>query len=178
MFEECAGSHAAAVLAAVVPADLDDAGLVEVMRAWERLASWVAAGQLAAIAELARRRPRDYVDNGPGHVDRGDPRVPEISEFAVDEVASALRLTRPTAGLRVQLAVELAGRLPATAAALRAGTIDVPRARVIMEGVAPLDDALATAVEARVLPRAGQQTTGQLRASLSRAVLATDPAAA
>jgi hypothetical protein len=178
MFDDVAGSHAAAVLAAVVPADLDDAELVEAMRAWERLASWVAAGQLAAVAELARRRPRDYVDNGPGHVDRGDPRVPELSEFVVDEVASALRLTRPTAGLRVQLAVELAGRLTATAAALQTGTIDVSRARVIMEGVTPLDDALATAVEARVLSRAGQQTTGQLRASLSRAVLATDPAAA
>jgi len=178
MFETLVGPEAAAGLAAVVPADLDDAELVEVMGGWERLASWVAAGELAAIAELARRRPRDYMDNGPGHIDRGDPRVPQISEFAVDEVASALRLIRPTAGVLVQLAVELAGRLAATAAALRAGSIDVPKARVIVEAVTALDDALATAVQERVLPRAGRQTTGQLRASLSRAVLAADPAAA
>ena len=54
----------------------------------------------------------------------------------------------------------------------------MPKARVIVEALTGLDDALATAVEQRVLPRAGQQTTGQLRASLSRAVLAADPAAA
>ncbi|MFL6129629.1 MAG: DUF222 domain-containing protein [Mycobacteriales bacterium] len=178
MFEDLVGPEAVAGLAAVVPADLDDANLIEVMQSWERLASWVAAGQLAAIAELARRRPRDYVDTGPGHLDRGDPGVPQISEFAVDEVASALRLTRPTAGMRVQLAVELAGRLAATATALRAGSIDVPKARAIVDAVTGLDDTLATAVQERVLPRAGQQTTGQLRASLSRAVLANDPAAA
>jgi len=178
MFDVSDPSEAAAELAAVVPVELDDPALIEAIRAWERLASRVAAGQLEAIAELARRRPRDYVDNGPGHLDRGDPRVPEISEFAVDEVASALRLTRLAAGLRLQLAVELTSRLSATAASLRAGTVDVPRARVIIEGVAGLDDALATAVEERVLARAGQQTTGQLRASLSRAVLAADPAAA
>lgn len=178
MFEDLVGPEAVAGLAAVVPADLDDANLIEVMQSWERLASWVAAGQLAAIAELARRRPRDYVDTGPGHLDRGDPGVPQISEFAVDEVASALRLTRPTAGMRVQLAVELAGRLAATATALRAGSIDVPKARAIVDAVTGLDDTLASAVQERVLPRAGQQTTGQLRASLSRAVLANDPAAA
>ncbi len=172
------GEPAPPGLTAVAPVELDDPELIESIRSWERLASRVAAGQLAAIVELARRRPRDYVDNGPGHLDCGDPRAPEISEFAVDELAAALRLTRLAAGVRLQLAVELAGRLSATAAALHAGTIDVPKVRVIVEGVAGLDDAVATAAEARVLPRAGQQTTGQLRASLSRAVLAADPAAA
>ena len=178
MFDEWGGAAAAVALAAVTPADLGDADLVEVMQAWERLAAWVAAGQLAAIAELARRRPRDYAEHGPGHVDAGDPRVQQISEFAVDEVAAALRLTRLAAGVRVQLAVELDGRLPGTAAALHAGRIDVPRARVIMDGTGGLEGPLVAAVEARVLPRAPEQTTGQLRASLARAVLAVDPAAA
>jgi len=178
MFEDMAGPEAVARLAAPAPADLDDADLIEVIRGWERLASWVAAGLLAAIAELARRRPRDYTANGPGHLDRGDPRVPQISEFAVDEIATALRLTRPTAGIRLQLAVELAGRLTATATALRAGHLDLPKTRVIVEAVTGLDDPLATAVQHRVLPGAAQQTTGQLRASLARAVLAADPAAA
>ena len=116
------GPGLAGALAAVSPADLDDWDLIEAMRGWERLASWVAAGQLAVIAEFARRRPRDYVEAGPGgHADRGDPRVPQVSEYAVDEVAAALRLSRPAAGARLQLAVELAGRLPGTAAALAAG---------------------------------------------------------
>ncbi len=36
----------------------------------------------------------------------------------------------------------------------------------------------ACRVEARILARAGQQTSGQLRAVLARAILAIDPAAA
>ena len=58
------GPGLAGALAAVSPADVDDWDLIEVMRGWERLASWVAAGQLAVIAEFARRRPRDYVEVG------------------------------------------------------------------------------------------------------------------
>ncbi len=42
----------------------------------------------------------------------------------------------------------------------------------------PLDDDLARAVERKVLVRAGNQTAGQLRASLQRVVISVDPAAA
>jgi hypothetical protein len=168
------------------PSEVDDAELVEVIRAWERLASWAAAGQLAAIAELARRRPRDLLDRLPERsgspatggrgagADAGHPGLPQVSEFAVDEVAAALRLSRPAAGIRLHAAVELT-RLPATASALRAGALDLPRVRAVVDAVGVLDDRTAGAVEARVLPRAAGQTVGQLRASLSRAVLSVDP---
>jgi Domain of unknown function (DUF222) len=157
---------------------LEDAELVSVIQFWERAASAAAAAQLAAIGELARRRPRSRVDVGPaGHSDAGDPLVPEISEFAVDEVAAALRLSRPAAGARLHVAVELA-RLPAVATALGNGSLDVPKVRAVVDAVAPLDPVTAVAVTDRVLPRAGRQTVGQLRASLSRAVLAADPGAA
>lgn len=66
-------------------------------------------------------------------------------------------------------------RLAATGAALRAGTIDLARARVIAEATAALDDETAQAVQDRVLLRAGTQTTAQLRAALRRAVIAADP---
>jgi Domain of unknown function (DUF222) len=49
---------------------------------------------------------------------------------------------------------------------------------VTAEATAALDDAVAAAVEARVLPRAADQTVGQLRASLSRAVASVDAAGA
>src|SRR5918993_567627 len=101
------------------PQDVDDSELVELIQAWERLSSWAAAGQLAAIAELARRRPRSIEDGHGSAGDAGDPLVPQVSGFAVDEVAAALRLSRPAAGARVHLAVELT-RLPATTAALAA----------------------------------------------------------
>ena len=76
------------------------------------------------------------------------------------------------------LAVQLAWRLPGTGAALAAGTIDLARARLIAEAASPLSDEAARAVEARVLPAAGGQTTGMLRAALRRAVIAADPAGA
>jgi hypothetical protein len=151
------------------PAGVSDAALVDAIAAWDRVVSWAQAAQLAAIAELARRRPAQ-----PGQPSDGT----GVSEFAVDEVAAALRLSRPAAGARLQVAVEVATRLPATGAALRRGEIDFARARAVVEAVTPLADPAAAAVEARVLPRAGSQTVGQLRASLARAVPAADPAAA
>jgi Domain of unknown function (DUF222)/HNH endonuclease len=157
--------------------ELDDAEVISVIQFWERVASAAAAAQLAAIAELARRRPRSYLDDRPGHVDRGDPGAPEVSEFAVDEIAAALRLSRPAAGARLHVAVELS-RLPAVSIALSSGVLDVPKTRAVVDAVTPLDAPTATAVVERVLPRAGRQTVGQLRASLARAVLAADPAAA
>lgn len=50
------GPGLAAALAAVDLAGLDDGELVDVVAAWRRQASWVQAGELAAIAELGRRR--------------------------------------------------------------------------------------------------------------------------
>ena len=63
-------------------------------------------------------------------------------------------------------------------AALDAGQIDIIRARIIAEATHVLSDEHTAAVEDRIFPRAGQQTSGQLRAALARAVLAADPDAA
>jgi Domain of unknown function (DUF222) len=76
------------------------------------------------------------------------------------------------------LALDLAIRLPGTAAALRAGEIDYLKARIIAEATRVLSPGDARRVEARILARAGQQTSGQLRAALARAILAVDPEAA
>src|SRR5207245_9726660 len=69
------------------------------------------------------------------------------------------------------LAVTLRWRLPGTAAALSEGVIDVYRARLIAEATSLLSDQAARAVEERVLPAAGGQTPGMLRAALRRAVI-------
>jgi hypothetical protein len=77
----------------------------------------------------------------------------------------------------VEFARELA-RLPGTRLALAAGRIDPVKARAITEATRLLGEGAARAVEARVLPRAGEQTAAMLRAALRRAVIAVDPAAA
>jgi hypothetical protein len=65
-----------------------------------------------------------------------------------------------------------------TATALEAGVIDPVRARIIADATRVLTDEHAALVEELILPKAGQQTSGQLRAALARAILAADPEAA
>ena len=152
--------------------DVDDDALIGVMHGWRRLAAWAQARELATITELARRRPADGAPPAPpGQLPA------RMSEFIADEVALALTLTVRSADAKLGLALDLGGR-PATFAALEAGRIDLPRARIIVEGVSTLEAEHADAVEAAVLPRAPGLTTGQLRAIVGRAVLAVDPQAA
>jgi hypothetical protein len=100
----------------------------------------------------------------------------DLAEFAADELSLALRISPAAARDRLHLARTMTGRLTATLEALTAGQIDLYKARAIAEATGRLDDdAAALAVEARVLPRAPEQTGAQLKAALRRAVLSLDP---
>jgi hypothetical protein len=145
---------------------LTDDELVGVLRAARRLASWAAALELAAVADLWARRTAEE--------DAGEAGV---ACHADDEVAAALTLTSHAAGRVLDLALGLA-RLPLTGAALAAGAIDLPRAGVVAAEVTGLADGHAAAVDRAVAGAAPGQTTGQLRAATRRAVLAADPSAA
>ena len=146
---------------------ITDDQLIGVLRAWRRLTSWTAAGELAAVAELNRRRAAEVAAGADPH----------LAEHVGDELAVSLTLTARGADQLLDFAARL-DRLPCTRAALAAGEIDRAKAYVIADEVSCLDHAHATAVEAAVIGRAPGQTTGQLRASARRAVLAADPAAA
>jgi Domain of unknown function (DUF222) len=190
------GPDLAGWLACCQAADRDDAALVNSITAWRKVTSWAQAQELAAVAELARRRGvpgardasaqdcdrvADAGDRGPV-ADAGrnehDPVAELEAGFAPNEVALALTLTQGGAEYWMDLAVSLSCRLPATLAALGEGSIDLNRAKLIDQFTGSLDIDHAQAVERRVLVRAPDQTSGQLRASLQRAVLAVDPAAA
>jgi Domain of unknown function (DUF222) len=146
---------------------LTDDQLIGVLRAWRRLTSWTAAGELAAAAELHRRRAAEVAAGADPH----------LGEHVGDELAVSLTLTTRGADQLLDFAVRLE-RLPCTRAALAAGEIDRGKAYVIADEVSCLDHAHAAAVEAAVIARAPRQTTGQLRASARRAALAADPDAA
>ncbi|HEY2579467.1 MAG TPA: DUF222 domain-containing protein, partial [Streptosporangiaceae bacterium] len=75
------------------------------------------------------------------------------------------------------LAMDLIDR-PAIATALESGQIDLPKVRILISMICPLEPAHADAVESAVLPAAPALTTGELRAALQRAILAVDPDAA
>ncbi|MDQ4093956.1 MAG: HNH endonuclease [Actinomycetota bacterium] len=151
-----------------VPAALSDADLIEGVIAFDRMASWAGARQAALLAEFARRRPGDHPLAANSDIPSRD------SEFAPDEVALALRLSRTTAANRLVMAEALTVDLPGTLAAWETGVLDTLKARAITETSYLLPPEKRGALETRVLPRAGTQTIAQLRAALTRAVLALD----
>ncbi len=146
---------------------LSDDELIGVLAAARRLTSWAAALELAAVAGLGSRRAADARASG-------DQRP---CDHIGDEVAAALTLTCRAADRLVSLAAAVT-RLPAVAAALAAGRIDLPKAIIFTSELAGLGDIGAAAVAALVAPDAPGLTTGQLRGVLHRAVLALDPDAA
>ncbi|HXZ63245.1 MAG TPA: DUF222 domain-containing protein, partial [Streptosporangiaceae bacterium] len=163
------GPGLAAWLAAAPPGECADADLPGIASAFRRVAAWAQAGELAAIAEVAARTAART-----GRADdTGQPL--QVQPEAAAQTALALTMSQPTAEDWTGLAIRLRWQLPATGAALASGHIDLARARLISEATAPLPDETARAVEDRVLPAAGDQTTGQLRAALRRAVITADP---
>ena len=168
------GPDLAGWLALTSPGQLESGALPGVLASYRRLASWAQAGELAAVAELASRSAA--ADDKIGVDDEGRPS--QVPDEAVAQVSLALAMTRFGASWWTDLAVALSWRLAATGAALATGDIDLARARLIAEATSLLDDDTARAVEEKVLPSAGTDTTGQLRAALRRAVIAADPAGA
>jgi hypothetical protein len=142
-------------------ADADDATLVEIVAAWEREASWAAAQQARAIAELGRRRAA------------GGPRS---ARSTVYEVEARLSITKYAAEGRVTTA-EALEEFPLVADALAAGHIDLRKANVLLleEWLSPDERRV---VHDKLLPDADIHTAPQLREMMRREALTANPTAA
>jgi len=99
-------------------------------------------------------------------------------EIAHAEIAEAFSWTVSFARSQVALAVALSTRLPATFAAMRAGTIAEFKVRRIMVATEVLSDELAARVEAEVAAQAEQLDANQLSDLLRDVVARADPTAA
>jgi hypothetical protein len=143
-------------------ADLTDGELLQVASAARRQTSWAQARELAAIAELSRRRT-DAEDGGDP-----DYRILSARESVTEEVAAALTVTGNTAATLVHLAEQLTGPLARTGEALGVGRIDMAKARVICDVTDRLPEDAAGRVEDAALEKAPEQTTGQLRRRIKR----------
>ena len=150
---------------------LEDGALAGIASSYRRLASWAQAGELAVVAELASRSAAADDRAGTGE----DGRPAKVTASATAEVSLALTMSQAAASWWTDLAVTLRWRLAATGTALATGAIDLARARAIVDATGCLDEETAQAVQDQVLPKAGAQTTAQLRAALRRAVIAADP---
>ncbi len=144
-----------------------------VISAWDRVEAYACARKHAAVAELIRRRPAS------GCAPEGPARLPAAwDEFTVTELAALLAESRGAAEGLLELARDLAVKLPATMAAFLDGVVSKYKAQIIASAAALLDPAEARAAEALVLGRAGRLTPGGLRAAIARAVMEVAPAKA
>ena len=157
----------AALLSAVQLSQLTGSDVVSVMQAKDRLASHYRAGVLEAMVETAHCTDPDTLDRSS---------VP--TEFASEEIGSALTLTRRKADHDLGIALDLEQRIPQVKEALTTGAIDDRRARIFSVGTHLLDSDIATVVVDQLLESASEMTTGQLRARLRKFCIEADPDAA
>jgi hypothetical protein len=169
-------------LAAIDPAGLGEADLLQVAVAQQRLAGWLAAETdrtLAALAGLPAELPpyinaalalessseaaawRDIVQDGRG-----------------DALAAATGISPAAASGRIHRAAQLApgGPLQDTGRLLRDGRLTESCAKLIAERLAPLPDAVAGAIEAKLLPDAPGLSWARLDRRLRRLIAAARPA--
>ena len=184
-----------AAVSAADPARMRSQDLPDLMVAADRLISSLQAMQMAAVAEFARPgragnldRLVDMLTGKAGVAVSVDGSVDPVAWQALlvehgkilagAEIAAILHQSPVGAARRVDTAVELVDELPETLTALRAGLIDVPRARVIAERTQNLPPQARRRVQLAGLSLAGSRTPGQLIPLLDRRVIAVDPAAA
>jgi len=152
------------VLSTIDVNSVSGAARVSVLRAHQKLASHYNAAVYEDMTSIS-----DFM------VELGDD-LPSAEESAAFEIQTALRLTRRTAETELGLAQELKHRLPSVREALARGDIDVRRARTVSYGTSHLSDTDAQKVVDRVIDRAPQLTTGQLRALIRKLCFEVDPA--
>ncbi len=126
------GPFLQSVLLMLNPASLSASDAVRYLQAHERVTSWWASRQSAALIAAAGKTPsvEDFV-----LLDRlcGTEREVRISERARDEVAAALRWGPVTTQSRIDQARLLTGPLASTHTALSLGEITSSHARVITD---------------------------------------------
>ena len=158
-----AGPVLAAALADIDPASLVGFDAVLVMRACARQANHARGELLASVVEvLSRLDPY------------GRPTYTRDA-YGIFEVAAGLTLSGSAARDLSELAWDLATRLPAVLAALRAGQLDQAKASVFATATLSLSDEQAQSIVAELLPRAAGWTVGQLREAIARRAVALDP---
>ncbi|WP_225753513.1 HNH endonuclease signature motif containing protein [Actinotalea sp. Marseille-Q4924] len=147
--------------------EVDAGSLVEVVAAFERVASWARAGAARAAALLTERpevRPQWPAAAG------------VVAEQCTASTDLSLRLgvTRHAARTLYEVGRALSGPLQDTGAALEAGDIDWEKACSLAELLRDAPLPVAVDVQAAVLPLAGALTRPQLARAAQRALQRAD----
>ena len=152
---------AASLADEIDPAALDPNEQVRLLQLAARLEAQACALRVATVAAIAGPAPSTESQRA--------------EDFADCEVAAALRLSVNAARHQVEVARWLHRHLPATREALARGDIGYVQAMVVAEETWSLDPALLPQVEDLVLRRAAQQSPGQTRVAVRKAVARVDP---
>ena len=96
-------------------------------------------------------------------------------DFIREDVRAALHLSGYHAWERIDVARALHTTLPDTRTALEAGRITFAQVAALVKAVAGLSPAVASAVEEQVLGKAPDQTAGEFRNAVAKAVQSVDP---
>jgi hypothetical protein len=155
------GLELAALVEGLDPAALNGEEVVALMAAEHRLACRFGGRMLRSMARL-------------------DELTTAQLKFSVPtEVACSTGCSDGSAVHRLELATDLAGRLPQVLAAMLDGRIDERKARMFSEKTVPVADPdLARKIVDEVLPEADQLTHEQIRARLAYRIFKYDPDAA
>ncbi|WP_345038098.1 DUF222 domain-containing protein [Georgenia daeguensis] len=155
------GPGLATVLAALTPAGLGEATVVEVIAGLERVASWAMSLQARYVRELTDRR---------GRTDRA-------ATAAAAEIGVRLGSTATVGSMKVNLAAAL-DTFPEVADALTTGRLDTRKATILSTREPGLSLDEHRRVTTALLPEAHRLTGPQLRARLRKAALTLNPTAA
>jgi hypothetical protein len=167
------GSPLVAALEGLEADGLDGLGgfeRVEVVAAAARVEAWAHAVKARAAAALDRhesmRAPVGRIPAGQAFVSRN---------ITAATLAMRLQCSPREADVLVREGISYGETLAGTGAALAAGTIDVPRARVLVNRLWDQMPQVAAHVQDVVLPRAGGRTSFQVRQDVERALIVVDP---
>ena len=157
------GVELVAALERMSPAALTGDGLAAYLRGCARAQSRGAARLLDAMHHLGRAQAQ------------GCERLAAVDEFSGDEVAAVLGWSRTMASRKLDLAEDLADRLPAVGEALWEGWLDEPKASRFCEWTRDLADDHARHVCQVVLPEAPELPVGELIRRIEQTAAALDP---
>ena len=147
--------------------------MMGLLRRWQAIESWAAAGKLGVLRALIR--DDDQPLPGGGH--HGD--LPGgWTKSLTHEVALALSMPAGSADKLMWLAWNLQALLPGTGDLLAGGDLTLAKARAVDTALNLLSRQDAAAAEAMILPELPGKTYGQVQKLAVQAALTVDPASA
>ncbi|MEV3858556.1 DUF222 domain-containing protein [Streptomyces sp. NPDC050095] len=162
--------ESAAQLGALAPEGLSQRGRIDALAALERHVAWLQAAQVRLLADIA-----EETDGASDDGDDGDAGGDGSDGWATEEVACALRLANSTASDRLHQAALLTARHPLTLGLLESGRVSYQQARAMAELCQVLSPAVAGEVEWMLADRLPEQSAGQTRQAVRKAILKADP---